>query len=138
MTEKKYFEREDSSNVESSRNMTGRLLLATLLVIIVLLVFLFINSGITARSAGTLGNPEGSFSAATGGSCCSTGNSQSGGAESLAQDALDYYRESGGDVTGIQAVVDDYGCHQEVSLLREGELIKRYSYLGSEFVDITP
>lgn len=138
MTEQNHFERQDSSDIVSRGNVINRLILVALLVVIVLLVFMFINSGITARTAGTEGTSGGNFPVAAGGSCCSTGSSQSGGAELLAQSALDFYRESGGDLSGIQAIVEDYGCHQEISLLRDNELVKRYSYLGTEFLDITP
>ncbi len=138
MTENTNFEGEGSGNRANREKMTGKLILIALLLTTVLLVFIFINSGITARSAGTAESTGGSFPVAAGGSCCSAGSLQSGGDEALAQGAVDYYRESGGDITGIQASVDDFGCHQEISLMRDGELVKRYSFLGSEFIDITP
>lgn len=138
MTEKKYFVHEDSNYGEKRRNVTDKLILAALLVIIVLLVFMFINSGITNSTAGSAATTEGGFFSAAAGSCCSVDSPRFGDDESLTRGALDYYRESGGDITGIKTVVDDYGCHKEISLVREGELVKRYSYLGSEFLDITP
>ncbi len=138
MTENKNFGSEGSSSTANRENMTGKLMLIVSLLITVLLVFIFINSTITARSDGTAESTGGSFPIATSGSCCSVGALQSGGDEALARGAVEYYREGGGDITGIQALVDDFGCHQEISLMRDGELIKRYSYLDSEYIDITP
>ncbi len=137
MTEKDYLNN-DGSGVESRGKSAGTLVLAALLVLIVLVVFIFINSGISARIAGPAEGTAINTAAAGAGSCCSFGSPEADSTESLAQAALVYYREGGGNTDGVQAVVDDYGCHQEISLIREGELIKRYSYLGSGLIDITP
>lgn len=138
MTENNIFNIEDSSNHENRKNRTGKLILAVLLLLTVALVFMFINSGINARNAGPAVSTGDGFSSAVAGGCCSSESPRFEDEESLAQGALDYYRKNGGDTTGLKAVVEDFGCHQEISLIREGELLKRYSYLDSEFFDLTP
>ncbi len=138
MTEKDYQNDEGRSVDESRKKPGGTLILAVLLVFVALAVFIFVNSGISARTAGLTENGPGNPTSTGTGSCCSFGSPESEGTYSLAQGALDYYGKDGGNTAGIQAVVDDYGCHQEISLLREGELVKRYSYFGSDYVDITP
>lgn len=137
MTEKNYLDN-DGNGGESKGRPDGTLILVALLVLIVLVTFIFINSGISARTAGTADGTAVTPAAAGAGSCCSSGSPEADSKESLALAALAYYREDGGNTDGIQAVVDDYGCHQEISLIREGNLVKRYSYLGSGLIDITP
>lgn len=137
MTEKDYLHNEESDAVGRKKS-AGTLILVALLVLITLVVFIFINSGISARTAGTAPDAPAPSAAAGAGSCCSFGGPEAESAESLAQATLAYYRAGGGDTEGIQVVVEDYGCHQEISLLREGEQVKRFSYSGSDFIDITP
>lgn len=111
---------------------------AILLVLMLLIVFLIFSSGITARTTGQVGGDSDSSLSAGAAGCCRTGSQQEDGANTLAQAALAFYQDKGGDITGLLATVEDYGCHQEISLIRDGVQVKRYSFAGSELIDITP
>ena len=111
---------------------------AILLVLMLLIVFLTLSSGITARTTGQVGGDSDSSLRTGAASCCRTGSQQEDGANTLAQAALAFYQDKGGDISGLLVTVEDYGCHQEISLTRNGVQVKRYSFAGSEFVDITP
>lgn len=138
MTEKDYSTNNISNENKGKRKPVGTLVLTMILVLAMLVVFIFINSGLAARTGESVEDMPPNTAAAGTGGCCRSDNTVPADTDPLAQAAIDYYRESGGDISGIQAVVDDFGCHQEVSLIRDGEIVKRYSYAGSNLVDITP
>lgn len=116
------------------RKYTAYLVAITLVIITVVAVFAVLGN---QTSAGTVTTP-GAVSGFSGGSCCRTGGAASETTDPLELAAIEYYKASGGDTTGLVAAVDDFGCHQEISLTRSGTLIKRYGYSGGAFYDITP
>jgi hypothetical protein len=122
----------ESSN--SKRKYTAYLVAITIVIISVVAVFAILSN---QTSAGTVTNPDG-VSIFSGGSCCRSGGATNETTDPLELAAIEYYKASGGDTTGLVAAVDDFGCHQEISLTRSGTLIKRYGYSGGTFYDITP
>ena len=69
-------------------------------------------------------------------SCCARNQSQLA-AEAIGQEALAYYKLTFGEEADT-AAVEDYGCHQEVVILKEGQPIRRLSYNGGAFSDLGP
>lgn len=118
----------------SKRKYTAYLVAITLVMITVVAVFAVLSN---QTSAGTVTTPDG-VSGFSGGSCCRSGGAASETTDPLELAAIEYYKASGGDTTGLVAAVDDFGCHQEISLTRSSTLIKRYGYSGGAFYDITP
>ncbi|MBS3948609.1 MAG: hypothetical protein KGZ57_10030 [Dethiobacter sp.] len=80
-----------------------------IVVLLAILVFAGVNNHIFARSDG---------SAAL-------------SAERLRQRGLEYYAASYGDAA-VEAVVRDFGCHQEIHIYKEGQLVLRITYWGGE------
>jgi hypothetical protein len=115
---------------DKGRGLTGGLVSLTLVLLAVITVFIVVNNRLSA------GNTEGSGLSGAISSCCSTGAAASS-EEQLAQAGLSYYRANSGDTEGLEALVDDFGCHQEISIQRNGEEIRRYSYSNDTFYDIT-
>ena len=110
------------------------LMAVILLIVVVVTAFAVLGN---QTIAGTFANPSG-VSASSGGSCCRSGRATSETIDPLGLAAIENYKSSGGDSTGLVAAVDDFGCHQEISLTRGDTLIKRYGYSGGVFYDITP
>ena len=130
--------------------------------IVVLLFFAVFNNYILARP---LGDNNRSNSFFQGGSCCAPGvtsesrqqqgpandssnNFSSRGSccgvessstdvtgELLQRQGLAYYATSTGDTAG-EAVVEDYGCHQEIFIYKDGELVMRLAYAGGNLFEI--
>lgn len=96
-----------------------------------IMVFVVVNNSLSARTTGT-----GDW-AGRGGSCCSVGGS-SNTEDKLALSGLDYYQANFGDSEGLTAAVDDFGCHQEITISRNGEIVRRFGYSNNTFYDITP
>jgi len=70
--------------------------------------------------------------------CCRIDNTPLSSEDKLALEALEYYRVNFGAANDLRARVEDYGCHQEVIIFRNEQLIKRFSYFGGTFYDLTP
>ncbi len=135
-------EHQNSSIQKPERAKAGKysklIILAALIVLSTLTVFVVVNNQLAARTAYTAFAEDNSPGLRRD-TCCSIG---SGNADEqsnqLGQAALNYFSASGGDISGLQAYVEDFGCHQEVSLVRSNTLIKKYGYDGTSFYDITP
>jgi hypothetical protein len=88
------------------------------------------SDGLTAEK-----NPQINF-----GGCCSGGNSQSSGdyEEELRQTGLQFYLGTSGDSDeeGLDVSVQDFGCHQEIFIYKDGQLIMRVGYAGGEAYEI--
>lgn len=71
-----------------------------------------------------------------GGGCCGGG---AGGAslstEQLSQQGLEFYVAKYND-TDVEAQVQDFGCHQEIHIYKNGQLVARISYRGGEFAEL--
>ncbi len=133
-----------------------------LLVGVVVLLFLTVfNNYILARPLGSNGDsffPQGSCCAPgapsrsqqqqclennnsngffSGGSCCAPpgGGAQGLTRESLQEQGLAYYASRTGE-TAEEAIVKDFGCHQEIFIYKDGELMMRLAYAGGNFFEI--
>jgi len=94
------------------------------------LVFIIVNGQISARSAN---NGELSFFS---GSCCGGGGAVSESREEqMRLDGLSYYRANYGD-GDVEAVVEDYGCHQEIHIYAEGQVVKRFTYSNGNVYEL--
>jgi hypothetical protein len=121
-TKQKYFK---------SRSLAGRLFSLGVLAGAIVIVFILVNNRLSASTANEAGNWTGG-----GGSCCSV-EAAANGQDSLALSALDYYKTNFGDIEGLEAIVEDFGCHQEITLSRSGEVVRRLSHTNGNFSDIT-
>ncbi|MBS4031094.1 MAG: hypothetical protein KGZ63_06720 [Clostridiales bacterium] len=96
------------------------------------IIFMGFNNYIFART-----NPGGGFGAAGGGGGC--GGCSGGGAavstEELRQVGLEYYVANYND-TEVEAKVEDFGCHQEVHIYKDGQLIKKIGYGNGQVYEI--
>ncbi|MDW7650906.1 MAG: hypothetical protein SCK29_04480 [Bacillota bacterium] len=99
--------------------------------LIAVIAVMGINNYIFAR---TNNSPAG-YSAG-GGSCCGSGG---GGATlsdtELRQIGLEYYVANYND-TDVEAIVEDFGCHQEIHIYKDGELVKRIGYGNGQVYEI--
>lgn len=133
------------NNVSNKDNGTGKnktpkqmifsnLILITLVVVFVLTTLIVVNNRLSARTASPLSNNP----VVASGSCCRTGNRAADGENQLAISALDYYRDNYEKTEGLAARVDDFGCHQEISISRNGVEVRRFGFSNGTFYEITP
>ncbi|MEW5921356.1 MAG: hypothetical protein AB1796_10525 [Bacillota bacterium] len=101
-----------------------------LIAVVVLLLFNVFNNYILARPVN--GNSNSFFS---GGSCCRVGGSPGATSEQLQQQGLAYYASSTGE-TAEDAVVKNFGCHQEIFIYKDGELVMRLAYANGRLFEI--
>lgn len=96
-----------------------------IIILLAVLVFTGVNNYILARSDG-------------GGGCGGCGTTSQGAAVSpaqLRQMGLEYYAAKSGD-TAVEAEVRDFGCHQEIYILKDGQLVLRLAYRGGELYEL--
>lgn len=62
---------------------------------------------------------------------CSPGSGILDHQEQMRRAGLDYYRENYGP-EDVEAVVEDFGCHREIHVYRNGELVRRLHYRNGE------
>jgi hypothetical protein len=70
-----------------------------------------------------------------GGGCAMTGRGAAVSAEQLQQMGLEYYAARYG-YTAVEAEVRDFGCHQEIYILKDGQLVLRLAYRGCELYEL--
>lgn len=136
MTEDKEMNRGNGTNGSNrpERKSHGSIISAILIVAAALAIFIIINGRISAQNTFTsAGGPI-----AGRGSCCSVGNPAGSGEDQLAANALDYYRANYGNGEELTAKVDDFGCHQEVTIFEKDIAVKRFGSSGGTFYDLTP
>ncbi|WP_069999990.1 hypothetical protein [Cellulosilyticum sp. I15G10I2] len=59
--------------------------------------------------------------------------------EPLAQAGLDYYLEKSGDDPDsgdIESRIENFGCHSEVHIYKDGELVMRLAYFGGQMFEL--
>lgn len=66
-----------------------------------------------------------------GGSCCSTGGADSS-VDDVESAALAYYVDTYGD-SDVTIKVNDYGCHQEIEVIKGGNVIMTLGYNGEVY-----
>lgn len=142
------------------RNASTTLISIILVFVVVIVVFAVVNSGLYARTTNALegwtGGGRGSCCsigvpvksdqeapadktpAFSSNSCCSIDSPAAGSIDQLSVAALDYYRANYGSTDNLEAIVDDFGCHQEITISRNGSTVKRFGYSNGTFYDLTP
>lgn len=110
--------------------------------LIAIIAVMGINNFIYARSGdpGFLGGSAGSAGSG-GGGCCGSGGGDAAGAlpnTELEQLAVNYYAESTGDqdVDSITAEVEDFGCHQEIYVYKDGQRVMRVGYGNGQVYEL--
>jgi len=84
----------------------------------------------------------------SGGDCCGGAGEASGSASSgtqsaqadfkqLEEAAIDWYAKNFGD-KDVTAEVQDFGCHQQITIKKDGKAVKELSYQGGQFSLLTP
>ena len=66
-----------------------------------------------------------------GGSCCSTGGADSS-VDNVESAALAYYVSTYGD-SDVTIKVNDYGCHQEIEVIKDGNVVMMLGYNGEVY-----
>ncbi len=95
--------------------------------IVAVFAFFIVNSQIFARSpvnGGGLGFRR---------SCCGSSAAEAS-TEQIRRAGLEYYAANYGD-EAVEAVVQDFGCHQEIHIYKDGQLIKRLSHYGGRILE---
>jgi hypothetical protein len=73
--------------------------------------------------------------------CCGGGSAEGIGGdyeEELRQAGLQFYLSTSGDsdVEGLDAIVQDFGCHQEIYVFKGGQQVMRVGYAGGQVYEI--
>lgn len=106
---------------------------AVLIMAVVLVNNLVIARTPAAPAAAQAGSPV-AFTAPM--SCCARDQSQNS-IDLIGQQALVYYSSTFGE-EAEEAAVEDYGCHQEVVVFKDGRPIRRLAYNSGVFSDLGP
>jgi len=108
------------------------ILLAGLVLLTVLMFNVINNNSIARTGAGA----SAGIGAGVGCGGCSTASQDSADfVERLRRLGLDFYAARYGD-TAVQAQVRDFGCHQEIYILKDGQLVMRLAYQGGELYEL--
>ena len=86
------------------------------------------------QSSGGCGVSSDSNSNDAGGSCCSAGGAESS-VDNLESAALAYYVDTYGD-SDVTIKVNDYGCHQEMEVIKGGSVIMTLGYADGEVYEV--
>lgn len=97
--------------------------------LIAVITFMGINNYIFARTGGY------GYQGGGGGCCVGRSGTAALSAEDLQQIGLEYYAANYGDAE-VEAVVQDFGCHQEIHIYKDGELIKRIGYADGQVYEL--
>ena len=99
-----------------------------IIVLLAILVFSGVNSYLSARS--------GSSSGPGCGGCVTAGSADELSGERLRRLALEYYAANYSRDAAVEAAVRDFGCHQEIYILKDGQLVLRLAYQGGELYEL--
>lgn len=95
--------------------------------LIAIIAVMGVNNYIFARNS--------SYGAGGCGGCGSGGGASAAlSTEELKQAGLAYYAQKYGD-DQVEAVVQDFGCHQEIHIYKDGQLVKRLGYAGGQIYE---
>jgi hypothetical protein len=105
---------------------------------VLIMAAVLINNVVTARTPAASGAAQENapLNSSSPFSCCSRNQSQLS-TELIAQEALVYYNANFGDEADA-ATVEDYGCHQEITVLSGGKPIRILSFNDGIFSDLGP
>lgn len=110
------------------------LLVGAVLIMAVVLVNNLVIAGTPAATVTTQEGAPFAFTAPM--SCCAIDQSQNA-IDLIGQQALVYYSATFGEEADA-AAVEDYGCHQEVVVLKDGKPIRRLAFNSGVFSDLGP
>lgn len=96
------------------------------LIITLLAALVFIGANSYARSGGGAGGCGG---------CVINSGSALYSEEDLRRLGLEYYAANYDD-SDVEAVVRDFGCHQEIHIYKSGQLVKRIAYLDGQLYEL--
>ncbi len=124
----------EDKNHGKGNTIKSLLLIGAVLIVAAVLV----NSIVTARVPVEADAAKGStaLNFATSLSCCARDQTQISAA-SIGQEALVYYKVNF-EEEADSAAVEDYGCHQEIVILKAGQPIHRLAYNGGVISDLGP
>lgn len=71
----------------------------------------------------------------SGGGCGSTGLSSASLPE-IQQQALAYYRQQTGDQSQVDVKVQDFGCHVQADVFKNGKKVKSYAFRDGQFNEV--
>lgn len=121
-----------SRDIPDGKNLLSTLKNYVIIALLAVLVFSGVNSYLSARS----GSGSGSGFGAGCGGCVTAGYAAALSEEQLRRLALEYYAANYGGDTAVEADVRDFGCHQEIYLFKDGQLVKRFSYWRGELYEM--
>ncbi len=133
---------EDLENVATETKNKGNKLKNLLLIAAVLiLAVVLINSMVTARTpaikvSGEVDETGEASFLPPANSCCSR-NQAGSELDQVQKQALAYYNDQF-EEEATDAVVEDYGCHQEILILKGEEPLRRLAYESGVFSDLGP
>jgi hypothetical protein len=124
--EKKYTTLKQNEN--RSKDSLATIKDYVIVALIVVVVFMGFNNYIFARTGSS------GFGAFGGGGCCGQGG-PAVSTEELRLLGLQYYAVTYGD-SDVEAVVEDFGCHQEIYIYKNGERVARIGYANGEVYEL--
>jgi hypothetical protein len=130
---------EDLDNIATAKNNKGNLLKNLLLIAAALIMaVVLVNSMVTARTPVLTVSGETGEALYTPPACsCCSGNEAGSELEQMRQQALAFYNDQF-EEDATDAVVEDYGCHQEILILKGEEPLRRLAYESGVFSDLGP
>lgn len=102
-----------------------------------------------AGGCGTGGCGSSGAAAGGGGSCCGgsgaatsanagvSAQGSTGDFKQVEKDAINWYVSQYGDAE-VTAEVQDFGCHQEINIVKDGKVVKELRYQNGQFSPLTP
>ncbi|HZD58933.1 MAG TPA: hypothetical protein VE439_00570 [Anaerolineae bacterium] len=148
-----------AAKVDRKRQVARYILIWLAIVVLFLAFNMVIKAFATSRSAGTYNT--GSYTAGQpvandgqvgeyedcDGTCCGTGTygqAASGGGQVDASDpkqiekaAIEWYAQKTGD-RDVTAEVQDFGCHQQITIKKDGKAVSEISFRNGQFQSLTP
>jgi hypothetical protein len=97
--------------------------------LIAVVIFMGYNNYIYARTGSS------GFNAFGGGGCCGAGGGAAVSTEEMRLIGLQYYAETYGD-SDVEAKVEDFGCHQEIYIFKDGVRVARIGYANGEVYEL--
>ncbi|MBS4021163.1 MAG: hypothetical protein KGZ79_01895 [Dethiobacter sp.] len=101
-----------------------------IIALIAVIVFIGYNNYIFARTGG-----NGAFGGGGCGGCGSGGGGAAVSTEEMRLIGLQYYAGTYGD-SDVEATVEDFGCHQEIYIFKDGVRVARIGYANGEVYEL--
>lgn len=103
-----------------------------------------VGGGCGSGGCGSSGAGSAGATSTGGGGCCggSGGGQAVAGAatadfKQLEKEAINLYVKNYGDAN-VTAEVKDFGCHQQINILKDGKVVKEFSYQNGQLQPLTP